>query len=427
MVVAQAATSGQLRSSVRSWKVWTLPPLLRSYVAGACGAWAVATLTGLTVTRFRWSDMLTFLIIVGCGAIGVEATHRQGEPAGVAAKDLLSAWYLPIALVLPPVYVLLAPVPLLVLTQFRVRPGPVYRRAFSVAVIGLAYALLSLGFHQLPSAWHLDTMAPGLVALVWAGLALVGAVICRVVNAGLVAIAIKSVNPEVSWLELLWNRDEALSDVGEFCIGVMIGMLCMLSPFLALVCLVPVILLQRALLHDQLSAAARLDAKTGLLNGPTWEREATSEIARAVRTGTALSVMLLDLDHFKEVNDRYGHLAGDEVLTAVAGAMKAQTREYDLVARFGGDEFAILLPQSDLPEATVTAERIRRRVADIAVSAGGAIVRTSVSIGVAELCSAEQGVTDLLAAADLSLYRAKENRDHVHSALHDDLSFPTDL
>jgi diguanylate cyclase (GGDEF)-like protein len=412
---------------LRAWAVWSLPPGLRAYVLTVASAWALVTVAVLLRTPFRPSDLMTFAILTGCALIALEATKRQGETTGMVPKDMAGAWLLPLALVLPPAYSLVAPIALMVMTQCRVKWSVPHRRVFTVASTGLANAAVAVAVHRLPVVWNLEHLRSGGVALLWGALALAGAAAAFWLNHILVSLAVKATAPEESWREILLNREEMLSDLGESCTGAAVGLLCLLNPGLALLGLVPVILLQRALLHDQLTAAARLDAKTRLLNGPTWEREATREIARAVRTGTPLSVMLLDLDHFKEVNDRFGHLAGDEILKSVAEAMRTQTREYDEIARFGGDEFAVLLPQSDLVEATRTAERIRRRVADIAVSVNGAIVRTSVSIGVAELSSRAQGVTDLLAAADLSLYRAKESRDQVHSALHDDLSFPRDL
>ena len=122
--------------------------------------------------------------------------------------------------------------------------------------------------------------------------------------------------------------------------------------------------------------------------------------------------MLIDLDHFKFVNDRFGHLAGDDVLVKVAEVMREQTRDYDSCARFGGDEFAVLLPNSDLVEARRTATRILRHVDEIRVVVGSDTIQTSVSIGVAELSHRGEGVTDLLAAADLALYRAKSAGRH---------------
>jgi len=179
-----------------------------------------------------------------------------------------------------------------------------------------------------------------------------------------------------------------------------------------------VTLLQRSFRHVQLVNASRVDTKTGLLNAGTWEREAATEVARAVRTHTSLAVALIDIDHFKVVNDSFGHLAGDRALRTVARALTIFLREYDLVGRFGGEEFALLLPQAKALDAYRIAERIRAHIGSmpIAVSddADAEPVRLSISIGVAALSArwdSNSGaqLTELLVAADGALYQAKRN------------------
>jgi diguanylate cyclase (GGDEF)-like protein len=398
---------------VREWKFWALPRVVIWYLIGLCTIWLGAVSFGVATTTFSVADLLTFLLLIGCGAVAIEATRRQGEPAGVLAQDMLSAWSLPIAFILPPTYSLIAPIPFMILTQIRVRPTVVHRRAISAVVLGLSGATTSVAFHELRSLWQAHELVPGLSALLWAGAAVACALLGVIANRALVTPPYKATNPEATWGGMLFGRENVVLDWGELCTGVLLGIATALHPVLAAIALTPVILLQRGMLHDQLSAAARLDAKTQLLNAVTWEREAAGEISRAVRTKSTLSVMLLDLDHFKPINDRFGHLAGDDVLRAVAQVLQSQTREYDLCARFGGDEFAILLPHSDVAEAERTAERIRRHVAGIAVPVGPEYVRVSVSVGVAELTSPTQDVTDLLAAADSELYKAKADRPPV--------------
>jgi diguanylate cyclase (GGDEF)-like protein len=189
-----------------------------------------------------------------------------------------------------------------------------------------------------------------------------------------------------------------------------------ISDLMLIVALPLTTLLQRSFRHAQLLSEARADAKTGLLNAATWEREAAAEVARAVRTSSPLAVALLDLDRFKQVNDTYGHLLGDEVLRRIASTMTGVLRDYDLAGRFGGEEFVMLLPQTRAPDAFKIAERVREHIAMLPIGGpGGERIPVTVSIGVAALdAGSSRELTELLAAADAALYRAKASgRDQV--------------
>ena len=128
-----------------------------------------------------------------------------------------------------------------------------------------------------------------------------------------------------------------------------------------------------------------------------------------MRTSSPLAVALLDLDRFKQINDTYGHLIGDEVLRHVADTMTGLLRDYDLAGRFGGEEFVMLLPQTRAPDAFKIADRVRAHIARLPIAtSGGEPVRVTVSIGVAALdAGSSRELTELLAAADAALYRAK--------------------
>jgi diguanylate cyclase (GGDEF)-like protein len=177
-------------------------------------------------------------------------------------------------------------------------------------------------------------------------------------------------------------------------------------------------------MHAQLLAQSRIDTKTGLLNASTWEREATVEIARAVRTGSPLALALVDIDHFKMVNDTYGHLVGDKALRAVTDGLRSQLRSYDLAGRFGGEEFVVLLPQARETDALNVAERLRAHIAGLSIPVSdtdesGPCVKLTISVGVAALDDVTRELTDMVAAADAALYYAKEagrNRTHVMTA-----------
>lgn len=360
-------------------------------------------------TAFQWRDIFTFIALMGCGAVCIEASRRLGMPAGVS-RDLLSAWWLPVALLLPPVYALFAPIVLQILLQLRVRATVVYRRVFSSAAIGLAGCTASFVFHHLvddPWALSRGSALPILYAVA-------AAVLFSLLNIALIAIAAHTADPESPWKEVLWDRESMRLDIVELCLGVTVSISCGLNLGLLLLALPPVVLLQRSLLHAQLQAAARTDAKTGLLNAAAWQREADTEIVRARRTGDTLALLIVDIDHFKRVNDAHGHLVGDQVLVGVAATLRGQLREYDVVGRFGGEEFVVLLPGADIDEARRVAERLRVRVGHMTIPVDETLVRVTISVGVALMSVHGDDLIDLLAAADLALYRAKElGRDRV--------------
>ena len=167
-------------------------------------------------------------------------------------------------------------------------------------------------------------------------------------------------------------------------------------------------------LQDQLISArealrdqATRDQLTGIWNRAMVMDLLSEELARAGREGTSLGIVMADLDHFKAVNDTYGHAMGDLVLRATADAMRDAVRRYDSIGRYGGEEFLILLPGCDESNALSHAERLRQAVSRVAVSAKD-VIRPTVSLGVAV---ARQGTSqdpiDLLQAADDALYQAK--------------------
>lgn len=172
------------------------------------------------------------------------------------------------------------------------------------------------------------------------------------------------------------------------------------------------------LLDQQLKREARTDALTGLANRRAMEATAARELKLARRDGSEVAVLLLDIDHFKSVNDRFGHEAGDKVIQSVAAAVKACLRETDFVARWGGEEFLVLLPGTDVPAAVRLAERIRSSLASATHDAQG-LEKVTLSAGVAVMSGAREDATttrwtSMVRLADAALYRAKaEGRDRV--------------
>jgi diguanylate cyclase (GGDEF)-like protein len=174
------------------------------------------------------------------------------------------------------------------------------------------------------------------------------------------------------------------------------------------------IALSNARLVDQLEREAAEDPLTGLANKRSFELAYTAELNRAFRDGGSIAVITLDVDRFKEINDRYRHSFGDQVLVAVAGAVRSAVRSYDTVARVGGDEFVVLLPDATVEQASVVAERARARVAEIDLPEG----RLSCSAGIAAIKGDELSASQMLDAADAALYTAKRlGRDRIELAV----------
>jgi len=403
---------------VPDWPVWTLPSWLRAFITVVVLADAVVLGLAATSVSFNPRHPLLFAGLLACSAATVELTRRVGENAGMI-KDVYATWELPAALLLPLVYVPLMPIIRLALTQWRIKRAPTYRRVFSAAVVGLSYVAAALTFH------HLIRLAPGAAAhpashaLVWMLVAAACAAVQWTVNQVLIWTAIKGSDPGVRFRDEQLTRDSMFNDVTELCVAVIVTF-CVASSMIALLFAFPFItLLQRSLRHARLVEDSRLDAKTGLLNAATWERLATTELTRAVRTKSPLAIAMLDIDRFKLINDTHGHLVGDQVLKEIARMLTSQLRDYDLAGRFGGEEFSLLLPQIRSVNAIRLAERIRSSIAAMSIIAPGAVggerVQVTVSIGVAALdAGTDRTFAQLMSAADAALYRAKgSGRDQV--------------
>lgn len=192
-------------------------------------------------------------------------------------------------------------------------------------------------------------------------------------------------------------------------LGVVIAALWSDNPLLIVPALAPLLLLHRTLLLPKLEAEARQDPKTGLYNARFFTDALDDAIDRLERGGAPFSLLLADLDLLREINNRFGHLAGDVVLAGVARVFRDALRPHDIVARFGGEEFCVLLPDTPETEALAIAERIRSAVesASFEVDTAAAPVGVTVSIGLASAPTDATTARDLLHLADVAVYRAK--------------------
>lgn len=157
----------------------------------------------------------------------------------------------------------------------------------------------------------------------------------------------------------------------------------------------------------ELLALATQDALTGLLNRGAFDQQLAVEFERARRYGRPLALVMVDVDYFKGINDRYGHVTGDRVLSAVGQQLKSGLRGCDYAGRYGGEEMAMILPETALEGAWLAAERVRASIESMVVHDPGVVLRVTVSAGVAVLTDAHADVNALIASADAAMYQAK--------------------
>ena len=163
--------------------------------------------------------------------------------------------------------------------------------------------------------------------------------------------------------------------------------------------------LQRA--NQELERMGRTDGLTGLLNRRAWEESLHTEYKRVQRSGRQAVLVMFDIDHFKKVNDTYGHQAGDAVIRSVAETLTRVKRETDIAGRYGGEEFGVILLDTDLSRSNRFAERLRRAVERSVVTYDEQEIRFTISLGLAEVCSESDDYTSWLEQSDQALYAAK--------------------
>lgn len=408
--------------SVRRWGLWTLPRPARRYVIAFEAITVVAVvLTAFTDPPAAAMDWRRLAVLVGAGAVHLwlsrrtEETRRDSGPG--PHMDTSVVWILP-AMVLLPAWMAVASMLLLRVQLYLVARRPLYRYTFGTAGILLA---------ALASLWIIRVSGVDVTAAFGAREALVLALAGMtyfLVNAIAIGGVIALSTPQPTWTAVAGTRRDNAMAALTVCLGALAA-IAIAHAWLAPLFLVPLLcaLDWGALQIENLRGDARTDHKTQLLNSRGWHEQAGREIARARRQHSMLAVAVLDLDYFKQVNDTWGHPAGDAVLRAVGAVLRETTRKGDVVGRFGGEEFVLLLPDTDAAQATVVAERVRMGVAAMNVAAtdkrGQPVLITgrTTSIGVAAGPGSTAELETLLRWADAAVYEAKSGgRDQVRLA-----------
>ena len=407
---------------MRSWALWTL----------TVPAFAVVVLVDLAAIGYGvqaftdrpdWRGLDVVFALTVSALISVEGARRvenRRRRGGALHKDLAPAWMIAAAVILHPALAILVAV--LLRIWWRIRAGKCipYRWAFSTAVHVLAVGAAHAVFVSLRDVTGSDL---GLVV------SMVGAAAAYVAtDTVLCGLAISLIIPGSTRREAVGGLDDLGTDATAATLGCLLAAACLISPWFAFVAIPITLTAQRALLLGQLESEAQTDPKTSLTRVDWWRRR-TEDMLRTVRTQREpMAVLLIDIDHFKQVNDRHGHLVGDEALRAVATILRSAIRVKDVIGRFGGEEFVIALPDTGLDEATVTADRLRSAVSasPLAAMCAGVLddpdldpdtFHLTVSIGVAVYPNDGSTVDDLLLRADRAMYAAKAaGRDRVRLA-----------
>lgn len=365
---------------------------------------------------------LLFLVAVAHTELSLNTERIRRRIAETRFVNMTSVWTFAAALLLPPLPAT-AVVVVVVYTHLYLRVSrhagvPPHRHVFSTATMVLAV-------HAAAAVRLLAPETGGASIGPHAASVVVGALLVfTLVNTLLVVSVLRLARRGTSFLRILLGG-EILLELATLSLGGLVAVIIgNTSPWLVLLAVLPLLVLEQTTLVRQLEAQVDTDTKTGLLNPVAWRRRTQQMLERSRRTGRAAAVLILDLDHFKAVNDRYGHLAGDDVLQAVARVLTEEVRDQDLAGRFGGEEFVVALgglrPDDVVSgRAREVAERIRRRVESLAVDTGtaGRITALSVSVGVAASPEHGDDPEPLLAAADAALYEAKRGgRNRVRHA-----------
>jgi diguanylate cyclase (GGDEF)-like protein len=373
-----------------------LPRAARIYVVVVLVAAIVGALAGILLTPPRLERLPAALVLLVCATIAQQFKVKSPKHQSYYTTTI---FFFAGAVLFHPAYVIAIILAAHAVELIRVRYRW-YIQAFNVANFILcsiaAGAIAGLGQSSQNSSTAGAVFYVALAGVIFVGL-----------------------NHFLTALVIMWARGVPISragtmdwenlgtDLALMSVGALGSLLWLKTPWLVPLCLGPLFLIYRSLLVPSLKEEARTDPKTELANMKHWNQLAQAEVERARRFGRPLSVVLADFDLLRDVNNRYGHLMGDQMIRRVADAIRASLREYDVPARFGGDEFVVLMPETTLREAMSVAERIRREVESIVLKSGVASVPASVSIGVALFPAHGRTASDLLAAADRAVYKAK--------------------
>jgi diguanylate cyclase (GGDEF)-like protein len=337
----------------------------------------------------------------------VRGIHLTKEQTNAPYVDLKSVWTFAGLLLLPPSLATALVMITAVHLRLRMPRMKTFRWLYTTATVILAtQAATAVLYAALPHGAHpgLPNSVRGVAVVLLAG------AIRWFINFALVVAIILLSAPKTPAQEALGSFNNSMVEVAALALGGITALVVSQDVWYLALILPLLLVLHRTALLRQYEEAARTDPKTGVANAMHWSQVARAELSRAERDSNCVGILMLDLDHFKRVNDTYGHLTGDAVLRAVAEALRKETRDYDVVGRFGGEEFMVLLPNLPAADLAAVAERFRHCVGGLVVTSpdNNEPVKVTASAGAVVYPDGGSDLDELLLAADAALYRAKE-------------------
>ncbi|WP_260195820.1 GGDEF domain-containing protein [Actinophytocola gossypii] len=372
------------------------------------------------------SDWFRFLALALCATVHLQLSRRQEERRRsrkpTVQIDLVGIWSFAGVVVLP-VHLALLGIVLSRVQRYVVARRPLFRFMFSTSSVLLAAVVA----HEVVTAFGVRTWSRSTVldSVSEFGILMLAGFVYFSVQAAIVGVGIVLLSTTRPTLRtVLGTKDDNELEALTIALGAVTAVLLVNMPAALAIIVVVSVIGNRIAEVRQLQVDVRTDPKTGLLNIRGWREDAERALARVERAHNSAAVLMVDLDHFKSINDTWGHPAGDDMLEYVAHALRGATRPGDIIGRFGGEEFVVFLPDADVDEAKLAGERIRRMISELHVPTtdkrGGpvAITNRTASIGVAVHPEHAKGLGELLQAADAAVYEAKENgRDQVRVTL----------
>ncbi|HBY94215.1 MAG: GGDEF domain-containing protein [Ardenticatenaceae bacterium] len=374
--------------------------------------WSVLVVAGVLVglsLRDPAPAASQWLTLAGLTALATIAQFFEAEAPGFQ-------WYYPTLvfllaglLLLPPfLFVLLVIIPHLVeWAKKRLTRSP-RLRAWYVQPFNIAMHIIAGS----AAHWVYTALVPGraLLRTPMALVAITAAALTYVIVNHILAGRHLVLARGVTWRESgVLGTENLLTDFVLLYLGFVVAVHWTLMPWLVLPALAPLVLMYRALSVPRLKREAQTDGKTGLWNARHFTSLFTVELERARRFQRPLTLIIADLDLLRNINNTYGHLAGDTVLAGISQIIRQTTRDYDIPARLGGEEFAIVLPEVELAEACVIAERLRQAIeaTRFQVSTCPTPIQATMSLGIACFPSDGTQSTGLIHEADVAVYQAK--------------------